>query len=163
VDSTPHEDLAAPADLQRVNTIQEESPLNSRSFFVALAAAAALGATAAPAAIAAPHASNPPVCNEAENSFQGGYTVAPGTDPNPPAFLRGEQMALGNGHGVGLVNAAEHSPAKALCGPAAGDSGSTGGDSGSTGGDSGSTGGDSGSTGGDTGSTGGDTGGVIAT
>ena len=69
-----------------------------------------------PAAIAAPHATNPPVCNEAENSFQGGYTVAPGVDPNPPAFLRGEQMAVGQGHGAGLVNAAAHSPALSVCG-----------------------------------------------
>jgi hypothetical protein len=126
--------------------------LRSRSLFAALAATAALGVTAAPAAIAAPHVSNPPVCNEAENSFQGGYTVAPGTDPNPPAFLRGEQMAVGHGHGAGLVNAAGHSPALAVCGDAgSGDGGSTGGDGG------GSTGGDGG------GSTGGDGGGVMPT
>ena len=98
--------------------------MRSRSFIAALAAAAALGATAAPAAIAAPSASNPPVCNEAENSFQGGYTVAPGVDPNPPAFLRGEQMAVGQDHGAGLVNAAGHSPALAVCGD---DGGSAGG------------------------------------
>jgi hypothetical protein len=103
--------------------------LRSRSFFVALAAAAALGATA-PAAIAAPPSANPPVCNEAENSFQGGYTVAPGTDPNPPAFLRGEQMAVGQGHGAGLVNAAGQSPALALCGGGAGSTGGDGGDGG---------------------------------
>ena len=36
-------------------------------------------------------------------------------DPNPPAFLRGSQMKVGNG--AGLVNAAEHSPALRLCGP----------------------------------------------
>jgi hypothetical protein len=109
-----------------------------RSFFIALAAAAALAITAAPAAIAAPSTSHPPVCNEAENSFQGGYTVAPGVDPNPPAFLRGEQMAVGHGHGAGLANAAAHSPALALCGPVGG-GGSSGGDTGggSTGGDGG--------------------------
>jgi hypothetical protein len=57
------------------------------------------------------------VCNEAENSFQGGYTVTGGpVDPNPPAFLRGSQMRVGNGHGAGLVNAAEHSPALRTCG-----------------------------------------------
>ena len=72
-----------------------------------------------------------PVCNEAENSFQGGYTVAPGVDPNPPAFLRGEQMAVGQGHGAGLVNAAGHSPALAVCGDTGpDDGGSTGGDGG---------------------------------
>ena len=105
--------------------------MRSRSFFVALAATAALGVTAAPAALAAPHTTNPPVCNEAENSFQGGYTVAPGVDPNPPAFLRGEQMAVGQGHGAGLVNAAGHSPALAVCGDTGSDDGgSTGGDGG---------------------------------
>ena len=58
------------------------------------------------------------VCNEAENSHRGGYTVegAPGpVDPNPPAFLRGSQMKVGNGAGV--VNAAEHSPTLRLCVP----------------------------------------------
>jgi hypothetical protein len=58
------------------------------------------------------------VCNEAENSFQGGYVVTGGpVDPAPPAFLRGSQMRVGNGHGAGLVNAAEHSPALRVCGP----------------------------------------------
>ena len=48
------------------------------------------------------------VCNEAENSWQGGYTVNGGpVDPNPPAFLRGSQMRVGNGNGKGLVNAAD--------------------------------------------------------
>jgi hypothetical protein len=62
--------------------------------------------------------SSTPVCNEAENSPQGGYTVNGGPiDPNPPAFLRGSQMRVGNGHGAGLVNAAEHSPALRTCGP----------------------------------------------
>jgi hypothetical protein len=44
-------------------------------------------------------------------------------DPNPPAFLRGEQMRLGNGHGAGLLNAAQHSPALRECGPVDGDGG----------------------------------------
>jgi hypothetical protein len=58
------------------------------------------------------------VCNEAENSWHGGYTVTDGpVDPNPPAFLRGSTMRVGNGHGAGLVNAAEHSPALRVCGP----------------------------------------------
>jgi hypothetical protein len=56
------------------------------------------------------------VCNEAENSHRGGYVVTDGpVDPNPPAFLRGSQMRLGNGDG--LVGAAERSPALRLCGP----------------------------------------------
>ena len=58
------------------------------------------------------------VCNEAENSWHGGYVVTDGpVDPNPPAFLRGSQMRVGNGNGDGLVNAAEHSPALRVCGP----------------------------------------------
>ena len=58
------------------------------------------------------------VCNEAENSPRGGYVVTGGpVDPAPPAFLRGSQMRVGNGHGAGLENAAEHSPALRLCGP----------------------------------------------
>ena len=62
------------------------------------------------------------VCNEAENSHRGGYTVNGGpVDPNPPAFLKGgagQQMRVGNGNGKGLVNAAQHSPALRTCGPA---------------------------------------------
>jgi hypothetical protein len=61
------------------------------------------------------------VCNEAENSPRGGYVVTGGpVDPNPPAFLRGSQMRVGNGHGKGLEHAAERSPALRLCGPADG-------------------------------------------
>ena len=88
-----------------------------RLSLAALAATFALtalpgAATAKPAA----SASAPIVCNEAENSWRGGYEVTGGpVDPNPPAFLRGSQMKVGNGGG--LVNAAEHSPALRLCGP----------------------------------------------
>ena len=84
-----------------------------------------LFATAATLAVAAlPNAAMATdVCNEAENSWQGGYTVAPGVDPNPPAFLRGEQMRLGDGDGAGLENAAEQSPALAVCGDTGGDTG----------------------------------------
>ena len=57
------------------------------------------------------------VCNEAENSHRGGYTVNGGpVDPNPPARLRGSQMRVGKGN-AGLVNAAFHSPALRTCGP----------------------------------------------
>jgi hypothetical protein len=81
----------------------------------ALVAVALAPAAADAGEIAGPSTS---VCNEAENSPQGGYTVNGGPiDPNPPAFLRGSQMRVGNGHGAGLVNAAEHSPALRTCGP----------------------------------------------
>ena len=67
------------------------------------------------------------VCNEAENSYRGGYTVSGDpVDPNPPARLKGgpgAQMRVGNGKGVGLVNAALHSPALRTCGPGTGDTG----------------------------------------
>jgi len=57
------------------------------------------------------------VCNEAENSPRGGYVVnGDRVDPNPPAFLRGSQMRVGNGYGQGLANAAERSPALRTCG-----------------------------------------------
>jgi hypothetical protein len=97
---------------------------------------AALSAVLVAAAVpAAAHAKNDKsvadVCNEAENSWQGGYTVSGDpVDPNPPAFLRGSQMRVGNGHGAGLVNAAEHSPALRLCGPEGGGDGGDGGDGG---------------------------------
>jgi hypothetical protein len=82
--------------------------------------------TAALALGALPSAANATdVCNEAENSHRGGYTVNGGpVDPNPPAFLKGgagHQMRVGNGNGKGLVNAAEHSPALRTCGPGDGD------------------------------------------
>ena len=64
------------------------------------------------------------ICNEAENSPLGGYVVTGGpVDPNPPAFLRGSQMRVGNGNGAGLENAAEHSPALRTCGPEGGGGG----------------------------------------
>lgn len=67
------------------------------------------------------------VCNEAENSHRGGYTVNGGpVDPNPPAFLRGSQMRVGKDDNAGLVRAAERSPALRTCGPE-GDGGGGGG------------------------------------
>ena len=94
---------------------------------------AALSAVLVVAAVPAAAPANPKagadVCNEAENSWQGGYTVTGDpVDPNPPARLLGSQMRVGNGHGAGLENAAEHSPALRLCGPEGGDDG--GGDDG---------------------------------
>jgi hypothetical protein len=96
------------------------------------AVAAVLAAGALPtAAGAAPKDTGVSVCNEAENSWQGGYTVTGDpVDPNPPAFLRGSQKRVGNGHGVGLENAAAHSPALRLCGPEGGDGDGGGGDGG---------------------------------
>ena len=76
---------------------------------------AAFALAALPASASADTAT---VCNEAENSPRGGYVVTGGpVDPNPPAFLRGSQMRVGNGHGKGLEHAAEVSPALRLCGP----------------------------------------------
>jgi len=94
-----------------------------RKLIIALAATGLIAAAVPAGASADPDTSPVAVCNEAENSWHGGYTVAPGVDPNPPAFLRGEQMRLGNGHGAGLVHAAERSPAKAVCGDVGGDTG----------------------------------------
>ena len=76
--------------------------------------AVALGLAGLPSAAHAAPSGAASVCNEAENSPRGGYTVGPG-DPRPPAFLRGSQMRVGNGHGAGLANAAERSPALAPC------------------------------------------------
>jgi hypothetical protein len=81
---------------------------------VGIAAAAYLSALA-------PASQAGTVCNEAENSHRGGYTVSGGiVDPNPPAFLRGSQMRVGNGHGAGLDHAADRSPALRQCEPADG-------------------------------------------
>ena len=83
--------------------------------------AAAASAAAILAAFAAPAHADPAtaVCNEAEASFQDGYTVTGSQDPNPPARLfggPGEAMAVGNGQvNAGLLNAAAHSPALAVC------------------------------------------------
>ena len=85
----------------------------------------ATAAVAIPAVAAADDSVS--VCNEAENSPRGGYVVTGGpVDPAPPAFLRGSQMRVGNGHGEGLENAAEHSPALRLCGPEDADDGGGG-------------------------------------
>ena len=82
------------------------------------AVAGTLALAALPAVAPAAPTAGTDVCNEAENSHRGGYTVAGGiVDPNPPAFLRGSQMRVGNGHGAGLLNAAQHSPALRECGP----------------------------------------------
>jgi hypothetical protein len=104
--------------------------MTARSLSLAALAACFAGALAPAAAQAAkPDTGGALVCNEAENSWRGGYEVTGDpVDPNPPAFLRGSQMLVGNGHGAGLVNAAQHSPALRLCGPEDGSGG--GGDGG---------------------------------
>jgi hypothetical protein len=78
----------------------------------------ALAATTAALTLAAlpSAASAADVCNEAENSHRGEYVITETPDPNPPAFLRGKQMRLGNGHGKGLARAADNSPALHTCG-----------------------------------------------
>jgi hypothetical protein len=86
-----------------------------RLHLTAALAVVALGGAALPAVAVADEVS---VCNEAENSHRGGYVVTDGpVDPNPPAFLRGSQMRVGNGKGAGLERAAERSPALRVCGP----------------------------------------------
>ena len=107
--------------------------MNRRNLAALAGAAALLGAFAAPAQADDPATA---VCNEAEASWQGGYTVTGSQDPNPPARLYGgpgEAMAVGPATvNPGLLNAAERSPALAVC--AAGD-GDTSGDGDDTGGD----------------------------
>ena len=106
--------------------------MTARKLVLSLCTTAAVAAFATPAHAAPPVRSDVAVCNEAENSWQGGYTVNGGpVDPNPPAFLKGgpgAQMRVGNGDGAGLVNAAEHSPALRTCGPGDGDGDGGGGD-----------------------------------
>ena len=96
--------------------------MRARKLTIVLAAAGVIAA-AVPASSSAAPTSDPgvAVCNEAENSFRGGYVVTDSTDPVPPAFLRGEQMRVGHGHGTGLVHAAERAPALALCAAPGGD------------------------------------------
>jgi hypothetical protein len=87
---------------------------------VATAGATALAGLAA----LAPASQAATVCNEAENSHRGGYSVSGGiVDPVPPAFLRGSQMRVGNDGSRGLENAANRSPALRQCGPEGGGGG----------------------------------------
>ena len=80
-----------------------------------VAAAVALMVGALPATSSAEPGSYPAACNEAQSSPRGVLTVTDLTDPNPPARHKDAAMQVGNGHGAGLVNAAEQSPALALC------------------------------------------------
>jgi hypothetical protein len=99
----------------------------ARKLLILAAGAVAAAGFVPAAAQAAKPAAGVAVCNEAENSWRGGYDITVTDDPNPPAFLRGEQMALGNDHGAGLVNAAAHSPSKVVCTTDPGDNGDDGG------------------------------------
>jgi hypothetical protein len=102
--------------------------------------AAAVGAVYLSSLAPAAPAGAATVCNEAENSARGGYSVSGGiVDPAPPAFLRGSQMRVGNDGSAGLDHAANMSPALRQCGtppppPPPTDGGGTGG---TTGGDTG--------------------------
>jgi hypothetical protein len=80
---------------------------------VAALAASALGPGVAQAA----DSSGVIVCNEAQSSPRGVDVVLDQTDPNPPARHKNAAMPVGNGNGAGLVNAAAHSPALAVCTP----------------------------------------------
>jgi hypothetical protein len=112
--------------------------MKHRKWMTAAAVGAVYLSSLAPAAPAAAAT----VCNEAENSARGGYSVSGGiVDPVPPAFLRGSQMRVGNDRSAGLDHAADVSPALRQCGtppppppPPTGGGGDTGG---TTGGDTG--------------------------
>jgi hypothetical protein len=102
---------------------------------------AAVGAAYVSSLAGAAPAGAATVCNEAENSARGGYSVSGGiVDPVPPAFLRGSQMRVGNGRSAGLDHAADVSPALRQCGtpppppPPTDGGGDTGGTTGGDGG-----------------------------
>jgi hypothetical protein len=78
-----------------------------------LVPAVVVAALVAAAPAQAGQSSNTPVCNQAENSFRGDYYLGYGSDPTPPAFNRGLQMAVGAG--AGTARAAQVSPALAVC------------------------------------------------
>ena len=109
--------------------------LNKRNLAALAGAAALFGAFAGPAQADDATA----VCNEAEASWQGGYTVTGSQDPNPPARLvggPGHAMAVGNADlNAGLLNAAERSPALAVCAQGDGQPTDTGGGDGDGGGE----------------------------
>ena len=68
------------------------------------------------------------VCNEAENSWQGDYDDRPRPAiRSPPAFLRGEQMVLGNGNGKGLGRTRPSAPRRWRSAAGDGDGGDGGG------------------------------------
>ena len=98
--------------------------MTRRKVAAVFAAVGALGAVALPAAVAGADAV---VCNEAQSSWRGTWDATASADPLPPARNKDAAMPVGNGQGV--VNAAEHSPALAVCEPAGGGGGGGGGGS----------------------------------
>lgn len=88
--------------------------------FGVLVATTTLGALA-PAAVTSAHqpTDRPLVCNEAQsaviqgNAGKTAYDASGSTDPTPPARHKPDSMKVGIG--VGLLGAAENSPALALC------------------------------------------------
>lgn len=78
-----------------------------------LAAVGALAAFVVPTATAG---ADVVVCNEAQSSWQGTWDATASLDAVPPAFHKDAAMPVGPG--AGLVNAAEQSPALAVCVPA---------------------------------------------
>ena len=92
-----------------------------------IAAAVAALAGVLPAAASADPGTYPAVCNEAQSSPRGVLTVTDPSDPDPPARHKDAAMQVGNGNGAGLVNAAERSPALALCDTGGGGGGDGGG------------------------------------
>lgn len=78
-----------------------------------------------PAAQAAPATQTPAgwvVCNEATAAFLGDGLVATDGDPATPARYQTNQSAM-PGKGVGLANAAAHSPALSICADLTGSTG----------------------------------------
>ena len=78
-------------------------------------AASVVGLAGLPAAASAGTGSQPQVCNEAQSSPRGVLDATASTDRVPPARHKDAAMQVGNRNGVGLVNAAAHSPALAEC------------------------------------------------
>ena len=87
---------------------------------VAAGAAAILSIATAPVAQARPSV---PVCNQASPHFQGGGLVALDPPVDSPAARYTDDLSPLPGNGQGLVNAAGHSPALTICGPADGGGG----------------------------------------
>ena len=104
----------------------------SRIVRAALGAGAIL-AIAAPAAVAAPtKLTGVVVCNEAQSSWKGTWDATGSTDPLPPARHKDKAMPVGTSDNAGLINAAAHSPALAVCQPAPPPPGDGGGGDGNT-------------------------------
>ena len=86
--------------------------MTRRKATAVLVTMAAAAWTAVPAASAS---ADMIVCNEAQSSWQGVLDASGSTDPLPPARHKDAAMEVGQGHGKGLLNAADNSPALAVC------------------------------------------------